>query len=261
MLVGGLVGAGVGGRGGRRAGAALLAAARSGPGPDDAGRRPALRQHLLQCVSITGGAQGLSLKAKWLGTGAFFNFNGHALFVLCMVVLTACVLVVLLVRKGTVGRNLAAMRGSEMAAAGLGVNITWQRIVVFALAGAIAGVGGVVVTIQQQVASPTAWNYNYSLDLHRVGGDDGSGHRRRGDSGRDRFLRGHADPHLPAVPTRREQPGHRPLRLRGVAVRQAPRGRARVPEAAFDPLARASAVQPGRRRSRRAPLDVACADG
>ena len=44
--------------------------------------------------------------------------------------------------------------GSEMAAAGLGINLTWQRIVVFALAGAIAGFGGVVVTIQQQVASP-----------------------------------------------------------------------------------------------------------
>ncbi len=114
-------------------------------------------------VSLTGGAQGLSVPAKWLGTGAFFNFDGHALFILCIVVLTACVLVVLQVRKGTVGRNLAAMRGSEVAAAGLGVNITWQRIVVFALAGAIAGVGGVVVTIQEQVASPTAWSYNYSL--------------------------------------------------------------------------------------------------
>ena len=114
-------------------------------------------------VSITGGTQGLNLKAEWLGTSAFFDFNGHALFVLCMVVLTICVGVVLLVRKGTVGRNLAAMRGSEMAAAGLGVNPTWQRIIVFALAGALAGFGGMLVTIQQQVASPNAWNTDYSL--------------------------------------------------------------------------------------------------
>src|SRR3984957_4934535 len=114
-------------------------------------------------VSITGGTQGLNLKPAWLGTSAFFNFNGHALFILCMVVLTICVGVVLLVRKGTVGRNLAAMRGSEMASAGLGINLTWQRIVVFALAGAIAGLGGLLVSIQGQVASPSAWNYNYSL--------------------------------------------------------------------------------------------------
>jgi branched-chain amino acid transport system permease protein len=114
-------------------------------------------------VSISGGTQGLNLKAKWLGTSEFFNFNGHALFILCIVVLALAVGVVLLVRKGTVGRNLAAMRGSEMAAAGLGINLTKQRVVVFALAGAIAGFGGVLVTIQQQVASPSVWNYNYSL--------------------------------------------------------------------------------------------------
>jgi len=114
-------------------------------------------------VSLTGGPAGLSLQAKWLGTAAFFNFNGHALFLLCFAVLTVCVVVVLLVRRGTVGRNLAAMRGSEMASAGLGINLTWQRIVVFALAGGIAGLGGLLVTIQNQVASPDAWNYNYSL--------------------------------------------------------------------------------------------------
>ena len=114
-------------------------------------------------VSISGGTEGLNLKAKWLGTSAFFNFDGHALFILCMVVLVLAVSVVLLVRKGTVGRNLAAMRGSEMASAGLGINLTKQRVVVFALAGAIAGFGGVVVTIQQQQANMNDWNYNYSL--------------------------------------------------------------------------------------------------
>jgi ABC-type branched-subunit amino acid transport system permease subunit len=114
-------------------------------------------------VSLTGGPQGISLQEKWLGTSAFFNFDGHALFLLCFAVLTVCVVVVLLVRKGTVGRNLAAMRGSEMASAGLGINLTWQRITVFALAGAIAGLGGILVTIQGQVASPNDWNYNYSL--------------------------------------------------------------------------------------------------
>jgi branched-chain amino acid transport system permease protein len=114
-------------------------------------------------ASISGGTQGLNLKPSWLGTSEFFNFNGHALFLLCIGVLALAVAVVLLVRRGTVGRNLAAMRGSEMAAAGLGINLTKQRIVVFALAGAIAGFGGVLVTIQQQVASPNVWNYNYSL--------------------------------------------------------------------------------------------------
>ena len=124
-------------------------------------------------TSISGGGQGVSLQASWLGflekndsgvtISAFFNSNGHAFFILAMVVLSACVGLVLLVRKGTVGRNLAAMRGSETAAAGLGINLTSQRIAVFALAGAIAGIGGALVTIQQQTANANAWNYQLSL--------------------------------------------------------------------------------------------------
>jgi branched-subunit amino acid ABC-type transport system permease component len=116
-------------------------------------------------IWVTGGAQGTSLKAQWLGTSAFFSFNGHAMFLLAMSVLIVAVVIVLQVRKGTVGRNLAAMRGSETATAGLGVNPTWQRIVVFALSGAIAGVGGVLYSIQQQHVSPVDWNTSFSLVL------------------------------------------------------------------------------------------------
>jgi ABC-type branched-subunit amino acid transport system permease subunit len=114
-------------------------------------------------VPITGGQQGLSLQSKWLGTTEFFNFDGHALFLLTIGVLAICVVLVLQVRKGSVGRNLAAMRGSETAAAGLGINLTWQRITVFALSGAIAGIGGVIYTIQQQVADPNQYSYSFSL--------------------------------------------------------------------------------------------------
>jgi len=116
-------------------------------------------------TSVTGGAQGVSIQAKWLGTHAFFNFDGHAIFLLSLGALIVAVVVVLLVRKGTVGRNLAAMRGSETATAGLGVNPTWQRIVVFALSGAIAGVGGLLHSLEQQVVSPTDWNAEISLVL------------------------------------------------------------------------------------------------
>jgi branched-subunit amino acid ABC-type transport system permease component len=111
-------------------------------------------------VSITGGGQGIALQEKWLGTSEFFNFNGHALFILCI---SVCIVVVLQVRKGTVGRNLAAMRGSETGAAGLGINLTWQRITVFALGGAMAGLGGVLVTIQAQVGTSAVWGYSFSL--------------------------------------------------------------------------------------------------
>jgi branched-chain amino acid transport system permease protein len=116
-------------------------------------------------TSITGGSQGVPIQSKWLGTGAFFNFDGHAMFLLSLAVLVVAVVVVLLVRKGTVGRNLAAMRGSEIATAGLGVNPTWQRIMVFALSGAIAGVGGLLHSMEQRVVNPVDWNADISLVL------------------------------------------------------------------------------------------------
>ncbi len=87
------------------------------------------------------------------------------MFLLSLGVLVIAVILVLLVRKGTVGRNLAAMRGSETATAGLGVNPSWQRIMVFALSGAVAGVGGLLHSLEQQVVSPTDWNADFSLVL------------------------------------------------------------------------------------------------
>ena len=108
--------------------------------------------------------------------------------------LIVAVVVVLLVRKGTVGRNLAAMRGSETATAGLGVNPTWQRIVVFALSGAIAGVGGVLYSIQQQLVSPDDWNTSLLAGPGRARGHDQRHDGGRCHPGRHRLLRDRADP-------------------------------------------------------------------
>ena len=52
-----------------------------------------------------------------------------------------------------------------MATAGLGVNPSWQRIMVFALSGAIAGIGGLLFSLEQQVMNPTDWNAEISLVL------------------------------------------------------------------------------------------------
>ena len=68
-----------------------------------------------------------------------------------------------LVHKGTTGRYLTAMRGSETAAAGIGINLTWQRILIFALSGVVAGIGGTILTIQQQSVNAEQFNYQLSL--------------------------------------------------------------------------------------------------
>ncbi len=55
------------------------------------------------------------------------------------------------------------MRGSETAAAGLGINLTWQRVMIFAISGAMAGIGGTLLVIQQQTINNEAFSYEFGL--------------------------------------------------------------------------------------------------
>jgi branched-chain amino acid transport system permease protein len=112
---------------------------------------------------ITGGQSGVNLQQSWVAPFQFLATNGHQFFVLAFVVLTLAVFAVLLLRQGTLGRYLGAMRGSETAASGLGINLTWQRIVIFALSGAVAGIGGTLLVINTQNANPALFNYQLSL--------------------------------------------------------------------------------------------------
>jgi len=104
----------------------------------------------------------LTVADKWVGLG-ILNVDGHNLFIMLMIVLVICVAAVTLVGNGTTGRFLAAQRGSETAAAGIGINITWQRIQVFALSGAVAGIGGTMLVIQQQSVNANQFNYELGL--------------------------------------------------------------------------------------------------
>lgn len=112
---------------------------------------------------ISNGSGGISLKQSWISPFNFFSNDGHAFFVLAMITLAGCIGLVMLVRKGTVGRYLAAMRGSETGASSIGINLTWQRITVFALSGAVAGIGGTLYGIFQQAVNPNYFNYEFSL--------------------------------------------------------------------------------------------------
>jgi branched-chain amino acid transport system permease protein len=112
-------------------------------------------------LSTSNGAP-LSIQPKWVGLG-ILNPDGHAYFVMAMIVLVICIGAVLLLRQGTTGRYLSAMRGSETAAAGLGINLTWQRVLIFALSGVVAGLGGTLLTVQTQSVSGAAFNYEFSL--------------------------------------------------------------------------------------------------
>jgi ABC-type branched-subunit amino acid transport system permease subunit len=111
--------------------------------------------------SVSGGQSGLTVPRPQVG-GIDFGAD-RSFFLLAMAVFIICAFVVILVRKGTTGQYLAAMRGSEVAAATIGINANRAKIVVFALSAGIAGAGGAMLASLQRTTNADSFNVLYSL--------------------------------------------------------------------------------------------------
>ncbi|MHB8680705.1 MAG: ABC transporter permease [Acidimicrobiales bacterium] len=118
-------------------------------------------QFLFQYSWSGGGLTGIVVPRPTLGP---VDFGADRSFlVLALVVLVACCGLVKLVQRGTTGRFLAAMRGSAVGAASLGINLTRYRVTVFAMSAGIAGLGGALYgSLYHNVAAPN-FAYEYSL--------------------------------------------------------------------------------------------------
>ena len=80
-----------------------------------------------------------------------------------MVILALVMLGVALVQRGTVGRYLAAIRGSQTAAASLGISLTRAKMTVFALSAGIAGLGGALYASTQDGGRAGDFDFAFSL--------------------------------------------------------------------------------------------------
>jgi branched-subunit amino acid ABC-type transport system permease component len=113
----------------------------------------------------------------WVGNGATgvlvprpeigpISFNAsRSFFLLALVVLALVAGLVKLIGDGTMGRFLAAMRGSEVAAVSVGIDVHRLRVVVFAVSAGLAGVGGALYGSLQGSLAPNDFNYQISLVL------------------------------------------------------------------------------------------------
>ena len=100
---------------------------------------------LFKLDSLTGGSEGV-----FMPTPSVFGIaldDDRSFFLFAFAVFGIVGLVVVLLRKGTTGRELAALRGSESAAPAIGINPTAARIKVFALSAGIAGLGGALYAV------------------------------------------------------------------------------------------------------------------
>ncbi|HEX2057522.1 MAG TPA: branched-chain amino acid ABC transporter permease/ATP-binding protein [Actinomycetota bacterium] len=80
---------------------------------------------------------------------------------LAIVVLVTAVLANLRDTRG--GRAFFAVRGSEMAAASLGIDVIRYKLVAFALSGVLAGLGGSLLMLEQRTVVPSQFLFTVSL--------------------------------------------------------------------------------------------------
>ena len=98
------------------------------------------------------------------GTFPYFDFTSRrTYFYAAWAVVAAAIYLVANLRDSKTGRAFFAVRGSEVAAASLGISVARTKLVAFAVSGALAGMAGNLLLVRDQVVSPDAFRVEVSL--------------------------------------------------------------------------------------------------
>ena len=98
------------------------------------------------------------------GTVTYFDLSRAELrYVVILAVVVAALFASRHIRESKTGRAFFAVRGSEMAAVSLGIDVTRYKLLAFAISGAIAGVAGNLTMIDLGTVTPSSFQFNVSL--------------------------------------------------------------------------------------------------
>ncbi|MCA1838928.1 MAG: branched-chain amino acid ABC transporter ATP-binding protein/permease [Actinobacteria bacterium] len=98
------------------------------------------------------------------GTISSFDLTNKSVFYLVIVASVAATLYAISnLRDSKTGRAFFAIRGSEMAAVSLGIDVTRYKLLAFALSGGLAGIAGNLMMIDLRTASPVSFQFTVSL--------------------------------------------------------------------------------------------------
>ena len=124
-------------------------------------------QYLFSQPWLVQSQSGTSIPAEVIGTKGslpFFDLaDAHIFYFIALAVGTAAVYALANLRDSRIGRAFSAIRGSEVAAASLGINVGMFKLLGFACAGALAGLGGALTLAARQTVSPSEFNFTHSL--------------------------------------------------------------------------------------------------
>lgn len=90
---------------------------------------------------------------------------GNRLYILAFLLAILTVLISQNLRRSKHGRAIQAIRDNEIAARAMGVNITYYKLAVFAIAAFFAGVAGVLYAGSTSVIRSDNFSFNYSINI------------------------------------------------------------------------------------------------
>ena len=92
-----------------------------------------------------------------------FSNSRTAFFYIAWGIAVACLYGLTNLRDSKTGRAFFAIRGSEFAAASLGMDVLRYKTLAFTLSGALAGIAGCLIVTEARVISPESFDFNRSL--------------------------------------------------------------------------------------------------
>jgi branched-chain amino acid transport system permease protein len=90
---------------------------------------------------------------------------GDRLYIIAFLLALLTVFVSQNLRRSKHGRAIQAIRDNEIAARAMGVNVTYYKLVVFAIAAFFAGVAGVLYAGGTSLVQSTNFSFNYSIEI------------------------------------------------------------------------------------------------
>jgi ABC-type branched-subunit amino acid transport system ATPase component/ABC-type branched-subunit amino acid transport system permease subunit len=134
-------------------------------------------QYLFSQSWLVENQSGTSVPAEVIGKAGTFPFfdlaDSHAFYYVALAVAVTALYLVANLRDSRVGRAFSAVRGSEVAAASLGIDVQRFKLLGFACAGGLAGLAGSLTLAGQHTVSPdqfTVMKSLFFLSIVAVGG-------------------------------------------------------------------------------------------
>ncbi|WP_042377009.1 branched-chain amino acid ABC transporter permease/ATP-binding protein [Gordonia alkanivorans] len=123
--------------------------------------------------SLNGGLQGAPVDSPSifgidLGIGAGEGYPRLAFGILCLVVLTVVAYGVAALRRSGLGASMLAVRANERSAAAAGINVGVTKLIAFAIASFLAGLGGALLAYQQTLATAGTYAVFAGIGLFAV---------------------------------------------------------------------------------------------